>query len=476
MKKILVFILTITLFASCGEDFLDLSPKDRANINDFYASESDFEVALIGAYGTFMGSRFADQLPMFFDMRSDNAFALGNFGIHFSVHEFTLDANSGLVAGFYDYAYRGIQAANAIVDRIDGVEMNDAVRDRLKGEALFIRALEYFYLVQIYGDVPLILSETSGANLEEAQQVARTPVSQVYSQIISDLEEAETLLPDEFDTPNRASASSVKTLLGKVHLFLGNNSEAAAKLAEVIGEFSLLTDYAELFGPGNSRNSESIFAIEHIGGPDGTGSGLAFQMNPSGTTLGGFNIVNQAFYAEENLRLSYTTNDSVRRDMTAQAFEALPGDESGEDTVFYCRKYVDDGLFNERNGSNTTYIFRYADVLLMRAEALNETGYVADGEAFAHLNEVRLRAGLEALNATDLPDQASFKDAVFDERRLELAFEGHRFTDLIRKGDVIDVINAYHPLTQIGPNDLLYPIPENEVLGNPDVIIQNPGY
>ena len=478
-KNIIISILTIATLVSCSEDFLDLSPKDQANINEFYNSQSDFEVALIGAYGTLMGNAFANDLPAIFDMRSDNAFALANTRSLQEISEFILDASAGIIGGFYDDSYRGIQAANAIINRIDGVEMSDDTRNRIKAEALFIRALKYFYMIQIYGDVPLILTETSGSNLDEVQQIPRTPVNEVYTQVISDLQEAETLFPADFDTPNRGSALAAATLLGKVYLFQENYAEAASKLAEVVGSFDLLTDYAELYAIGNSGNSESIFAIEHIGGADGTGSNLGFRMNPSATQLGGFNVVNQAFYVEENLFLSYDPSDT-RRDINAQSFLALPPDEFAGNTIYYCKKYLDETPFEGGNGSNTFYVLRYAEVLLMLAEALNEIGYVADGDAFAHLNEVRERAGVPALTSAALPNQNAFRDAVILERRLELAFEGHRWMDLVRTATAINVMNDYVSGSaadpQIDQNDLLYPIPEGEVFVNPDVIVQNPGY
>ena len=288
-------------------------------------------------------------------------------------------------------------------------------------------------------------------------------------------------LSASFSVPHQASALAAKALLGQTYLFQNRYADAVAKLGEVVasGQFSLLPAFDELFVIGNATNSESVFVVENVGGPNNTGSGLGFDFAPKGLTLGSFTRPEQSLYPETNLYQAYTPADSVRRNITAQAYFS-PGDEFGVDTVYYCRKYEDLNPFENGDASNTIYILRYADVLLQYAEALNEVGYQADGEAFAQLNLVRQRAGIEALSAAEVPDQVAFREAILLERRLELALEGKRMLDLKRTGNAVEVINNYFSQkgdgVTIDQNDLLYPIPQSEILNNPGVITQNPGY
>ena len=159
------------------------------------------------------------------------------------------------------------------------------------------------------------------------------------------------------------------------------------------GSSAFYPAFDELFVVGNATNSESVFVVENVGGPNNTGSGLGFDFAPTDFNVGSFTRPNQNLYPETNLHEAYTAADSVRRNITTQPYFS-PGDEFGSDTVYYCRKYEDLNPFENFDGSNTIYILRYADILLQYAEALNEVSYQADGEAFAQLNLVRQRAGI----------------------------------------------------------------------------------
>lgn len=477
MRRYLILLITL-IGSSCGEDFLELTPEDQASINVFYNTPADFDVALAGAYGALRG--YAEDLIPLLDVRTDNALATANNRGDQVVHDFTLDATSGLTEGFYNDSYQVIQAANAIINRVEEKDFSQEEKDRISAEAKFLRALAYFYLVNIYGDVPLLLTETTGSNLDETRSIARTPVTQVYDQIELDLQDAEQL-PTPFSVPQQASALAAKALLGQIYLFQGQYADAVAKLAEVVnsGQFSLLPAFDALFAIGNATNAESIFVVESVGSANGTGNGLGFDFAPKGFALGSFTRPEQSLYPETNLYEAYTAADSVRRNITAQPYYS-PGDEFGADTVYYCRKYEDLNPFEMFNASNTIYMLRYADILLQYAEALNEVGYEADGAAFAQLNQVRARAGIDALSAAELPDQAAFRQAILRERRLELALEGKRWLDLKRTDNAVQVINDYFSQkgngVTIDQNDLLYPFPQSEVLNNPGVITQNLGY
>ena len=473
-STILLTVLTLALGA-CSDDYLELSPINQANTANFYQTEEDFETALIGTYGTLMGQSFADRLVLLLDIRSDNGTAAGNFGSAAGISEFNASPTAGDLQAVYSNSYEGIQAANAILERIDPTDVDGEVKQRIKGEASFVRALYYFYLTALFGDVPLITAETTGDNIGETREFTRTPVDDVHAQVIADLQFAEGALPDD-NVSGRASAGAAKAFLGKVYLFRQQYSEAATKLKEVIdlNQYSLEPDYTELFAKGNADNAEDIFVVQHIGSAEGTGSRLPYQFAPLGSTPGGVLIFQQLFYVEENLFRSFSEEDIIRRKMAADSI-FTPGGDLG-DTLYFSQKYVDNEPFELQNGDANMYILRYADVLLMYAEALNAVSYQAGSEAFQYLNAVRTRVGLDALSATDLPDQQAFADHLLEERRHELAFEGHRWLDLLRTGKALETINAVRTEVQIDNNDLLYPIPQSEVLNNPERITQNPGY
>ena len=238
MKRYTI-LLIIFVCTACGEEFLELTPEDQASINDFYNTPADFDVALAGAYGQLRDN--ANRLIPLMDLRTDNAIALANNRTDQIVHDFSLDATSGLIEGFYNDSYRIIQATNAVINRVEGANFTPEEKNRITREGKFLRALAYFYLVNVYGDVPLLLTETTGANLDEIRSITRTPVAQVYEQVVLDLQDAEQLTA-EYSVPHQASALAAKALLGQTYLFQNRYADAVTKLGEVVasGQFSLL--------------------------------------------------------------------------------------------------------------------------------------------------------------------------------------------------------------------------------------------
>jgi hypothetical protein len=254
----------------------------------------------------------------------------------------------------------------------------------------------------------------------------------------------------------RATSGAAKTLLGKVLLTQRKYAGARAVLKEVIDArtYRLLPDYASVFSVTNKNNAEIIFAVKYRKGGVGEGHGLylgTVALDP----------------VDPNLKAAYPAADSVRRRQLDLV--TLSG------TQRVVRKYFDQ-LSGANDVGNDFIVLRYADVLLMYAEALNEESYQAGGEAFTALSEVRTRARLSPLTAVQLTDQASFRAAVLNERRLELALENHRWFDLLRAG------TALQALQNVGINvpatRLLYPIPQSEIdiMDNPTGFQQNPGY
>jgi hypothetical protein len=337
----------------------------------------------------------------------------------------------------------------------------------------------YFNLVRVFGDVPLVLKEIEKP--EEGYQYGRTPAAEVYAQIIKDLTEAESVLPPTYPAAEagRATKGAAKALLGKVYLTQKRYADAAAKLKEVmdLGVYDLLPSYADVFAPANKNHKESVFAVQFKKGSLNEGNRMpnAFAPENSGNAVIQFGGDGQN-RPSPDLQAAYEPNDP-RKDLSlATSYKNARGE-----TVQYnfVKKYYDVPAVKYDNDNNFPVI-RYADVLLMYAEALNEVAYLPGGEAFMALNRVRQRVGLPEKTATDLPDQMAFREAVLNERRVELAFEGHRWFDLVRTGKALEVLTAKAAAigirTGVSETNLLFPIPQSQVDINRSKIDQNPGY
>ncbi len=330
--------------------------------------------------------------------------------------------------------------------------------------------------MRVFGGVPLVLNEIQDVN--EGRTHTRATVEQVYEQILADLAEAEQSLPASYTGSDigRATRGSAKTLLAKVYLTRKNYQQAKTKLEEVMAlGYELLPDYADVFDPSNANHKESIFEVQYKKGGLGTGSPFANRFAPefSGNNVvpvggtGGHHIVTEEMmnaYEEGDLR----KDASVREGYFDQNQQFVPKN--------YTIKFQD-VPFQNNDADNNWPVFRYADVLLMYAEVLNEISYGSEA-AFDALNAVRNRAGLEDYDATDLPTQQAFRMAVEKERRVELAFEGHRWFDLVCTDRALPVINAHlAPLNfQLEEYQLIFPVPQSQIDVNPGNIAQNPGH
>ncbi len=458
MKNIKYYIGFIcVLFIVACEDELDLTPQSQLSTDGFYQTDTDFEQAILGVYSSFR-SQFGD-IWVYGDIRSDNTIPVisGSITTLPDFDNFSILPDNSSIASKWDDSYNSVARINAILDRIDEADISESVRTRIRGEALFARGLIYFNLVRIFGNVPLVLTEISGT---EALEFAQSPPSEVYPQIVADLTEAAGLLPASFSGADvgRATSIAANSLLGRVQLTNGNYAAAETVLRSVTAQegtnVGLLDSYTDVFDINNEYNEEIIFAIRWANdGVNGNGFNFGFtdinEPNNRGTT---------------DLYNEYETGD-VRRDQTLNAVV------SATDTLVY--KY---GVGEAGLGESDWPVLRYSDVLLMLSEAINEQGYVADGEAFDLLNRVRTRAGLAALTSATVPDQAAFRLAMEHERRVELASEGHRWFDLVRTGRYLDVMGS-KGFNVEAFNDL-FPIPEDEIfkINDPNILGQNPGY
>ena len=382
-----------------------------------------------------------------------------------------------MIANFWKAAYKVINRTNTILGRIDGIEINTELANRYKLECKFIRALMYFNLVRVYGDVPLVLKEIS---ISESYDILREPKENVYNQIIADLKEAQDL-PVSYSTAEdgRATQGAAKALLANVYMTLHKYAEAETILAEIInsGQYSLLENtpgslnidgYKNVFSPVNHNSKEGIFEIQFLKGGYGEGSNYANNFAPenSGTNVvavggtGGNNIPEMDIYN------AYEEGD-LRRDfsMSLGYYDNRKNNEWVESR--YVCKFMD-VPYQNNDASNNYPVIRYADVILMYAEALNQNGKTA--EACKYLNMTRRRGfGYQTTETSPVDlqttDKAQFALMVEQERRVELAFENHRWFDLIRTGRAVEVMRSKG--FSLNETNLICPIPQKQIDVNP---------
>lgn len=460
IKIIYTFILA-TLLSACGDDFLDLAPPSNANAETFYKSAADFNVGVMAAYAVLQGSdQYGSNLTTFIGYRSDNLEVGSTASARHFIDAFTESVSNEELDETWESMYNGIFRCNIILDKIDEVDFDETLKNQYKGEVRFLRALHYFNAVRIWGAVPLIIEVLAPS---ESLTIGRSSVSEVYQSIQDDLEFAALNLPVVYSGQDigRATFGAAKTLLGKVYLTQQKWAEANSVLGEVVAssQYDLLADIKDVFDTNNKDNKEMVFFVKYLKGTDES-HGLWFS-NPAG---GSTNLTPDLYAAYEDT------------DLRSELLERVP---SGNFEVPL--KYFDE-LSSTLDAGNDYPVLRYADVFLMKAEALNEIGYTPDGEAFTLLNEVRTRAGLAGYTSANLSDQQAFRDAIQNERRLELALENHRWFDLIRTGTAISVMNSKTQfngnLFDVKEHQLIYPVPNSEVLrfNDESLFWQNPGY
>ena len=459
MKNIKIYILGWLLLTSPGcDDNLDLAPVSQLGQSSFYNTEDDYTAAINAAYSSLRSEGQFGDIALFGDIRSDNTAPVlsGSVTTRTDFDEFSLNAANPRILSTWQNTYNGIVRTNGILVRIDDTSIDESFKNRVKGEALFLRGLMYFNLVRIYGSVPLVLAELSP---EEAFQVGQSDVNDIYTQIISDLTTAASLLPASFsDDTGRATSIAANALLGRIHLTRGDFPQAETELRKVTAQspalVDLLPNYADVFDISNEYNPEIIFAVRWT---DDGQNGNDFNFDFA-------NVNEPDNKATPDVYNEYEPGD-LRRDFT---FDATI---STADTILV--KY---GFAPAEQGESDWPVIRYADVLLMLSEALNEEGYAADGEAFDLLNRVRNRAGLAALTAAEVSDQEAFRRAIEHERRVELAGEGHRWFDLVRTGRFMEVMNGKG--FNVEPRHEVFPIPQREIdnVNDPTLLSQNTGY
>lgn len=512
------FVVTILALAilpiSCSEDFLDQVNTNTVSTGTFWANESDVALAINGMYhpltNTFFWGRIIHTGA---HLRSD-IFNVRPFGPNTAMSTFQGQAGAARWSTeIWQEPFKAIFRANAILENTNADNVPDAAtRNSFIGQAQFIRGMAYFYQVVNYGNVPLI---TKVAETNDEFFPSQAPVEQVWAQIEQDFADAASNLPTSWSDGDigRPTSSSAQAFLGKSLLYQGKWGEAESAFRQVInsGTYSLLPAdrYLENFTEANENNEESVYEIQFVGQ-----SAFAWGVDIPGTgNMGNFHLdysppaksFDQSHYINSWVRELFEANgETVRRDATlaydypgSTGYGGLPFTEDftaeldlaaaeGMDPVF-SRKYagMDIGTRDQVDGLGTNVgtnwrLIRYADVLLMMAEALNEQGRTEDAEGF--LNQVRERALVAPKTGLS---QAEMTQAIIDERVLELSGESHRFYDLVRWGLADDYLGANslhgdHPKSlsggvfQSGKHELIW-IPVSELQANSN-LVQNPGY
>ncbi len=479
MKKIfsLITMAILLTMPSCKDDFIELTPVSTVSTDALYKTDRDFQDAVTGIYGVYQSQY--QNMWLYGDMRGDDSWDELVKGTAAAMDLFTINNDDGVIGSTWRNYYNIINRANMLLAKIENAD--PAVvknKDRHIGEAKFLRALAYFDMVRIFGDVPMV---TTNLTIEESYQSGRIEVATIYQEvIINDLLDAEGKLPASYSGPNvgRATQGAAKALLGKVYLTIRDFQKAEAKLQEVttLG-YALLPNYNALFDfTKNEHHSEYIFDIEY---EEGMGEGNCFTTNftPKDPAIAAFYGVKGGQNGNNNPPPSLFNlfpEGDRRKDVTAANghtnkagvfIRLLP---TSNDVQTFTKKYLVRLLASCDSKANWKVI-RYADVLLMYAEALNENGKT--NEALTYLNLVRVRAGLVGYSGLT---QDGTREKIYLERRLELSFEGHRWFDLLRTGRALSVMEPYG----MKPNMTVFPLPLSQVqlINDPSVFPQNPGY
>jgi hypothetical protein len=466
MRKQLFYLLigATGILSSCKESFLAPEPQSTATSVSFYKTTADLTNAVTASYAALQDMYSANFLTMM-ELRGDNVEDQNpgaEAGRNFNIDRFLAGSDNTIFDGAWGQLYNAISRCNNALAHLDIITDTD-LRIQYEGELRFLRGLHYFNLVRLFGGVPLILQPTTP---QQAQQIGRDAVEEVYAAVEQDLMQAATLLPVSYRSSDmgRATAGAAKGLLGKVYLTEKKYQQAVNVLQELLpsgtnpSDYMLLAHVSEVFDVENKLNAEVLFAVHYEKTIFDQGHNVPAYINRP--------------VIDPKLLAAYESTDTRRDLLNTQALDA---------NTAPIKKYYDTYDPTNRTVGNDFILLRYADVLLMYAEALNELGYAADpnSDAFRYLNAVRNRANASLFTPAQLPSQETFRAAVLQERRLELPFEFSRWFDLIRTNTAIEALKS-SGLTPISIQEYqyLYPIPQGqiEVMHNPSIFPQNPGY
>ncbi|NVO21525.1 MAG: RagB/SusD family nutrient uptake outer membrane protein [Bacteroidetes bacterium] len=452
LQSLIILLIIISgMLISCKK-FLTEELQGTFSTSTFYKNDKQALQALTGVYNGMSFSSFNNAIWVFGDIASDDAVKGGNPGDQSEItyiDQYTADANNGIISNYWSFCYEDIARANTVIANVPAVTMDEATKNRIIGEAKFIRAYNYFNLVNVFGRVPLKLLPPL---TQEAIHVPLSEVSAIYQQISTDLTDAASVLPVSYTSSDqgRITQGAALAMLGKVNLYQGNWAAAVSFFQQVegLGIYSLLPNYADNFNLAHKNSSESIFEIQHASGQvPFIGNALNQWFAPASDGGYYFNAPTQELV--DAFEKSTTGEVDPRLDATIgrDGQPWLNGDvfsSAWSPTGFLTKKHQQplsevSSSLKEDGGLGYIYL-RYADLLLMKAEAFNESGN-ADS-AKANLNKVRQRARAsfngtapaDLLNDITTTDNSQLRIAIQHERRVELGQEFHRYFDLMRWG------------------------------------------
>ncbi|MFT6165509.1 MAG: hypothetical protein ACJASF_000188 [Vicingaceae bacterium] len=487
--KTIGIVLVTTLFSlTACEKFLDLEPPFSQDADNYFTEPSHYELALIGAYDLLQGSFINLWIG---EIASDNSIAGGESvtdsqGLH-EIEAMTHGAVNRELRNVFQWNYAGITRANFILENKNNIDFDG--KGQIIAEATFLRGYYYFQLVKYFGAVPLVIDERLGA--DDVTEIKRSSRADVYAQIEADLNFAASNLNPVHPVKGRVNKWAALAVLGKVQLYQNKFAESAVTLDQVINsnQYQLISDYRNLFTVGNEGHSESVFDVQYSGLEGGSYDCLICLEGNAAVGFQGIRQYNGPIYSDGNsynlptqdLYASFEAADTIRRNATILDLDSFIGQQAnpaaityaiggGGHTGLYNNKYIKKqgelGLPDNDLTSPVNYVvIRYADVLLMAAEAHSESNN--PGQALSYLNQVRSRVNLPSVGGSGL----ALTEAIWAERRAELSGEGHRFFDLVRTGQAASKINGF----QTGKHEL-FAIPQIEISLAGGNWSQNQGY
>lgn len=499
MIKVFILLLAVSVFTACKK-WVDYNPHEDFRITelDYLKSESDYRTMGVSVYTPL---QWLNQEVPVSDIASDDAVAGGENASDVlslqQIDDMTHTSVNSTLTDLWTSAYEGVNRANYMLQYKDknpaGETITFAGKDALYGEVYFLRAYYYFHLVRMFGDVPFFTDKR--LSLSESKTLQRTAKAEIYKQIEKDLTAAIAALPPTQVQKGRITKYAAQALLGKVYLYQDKFTEAAAMLDNVINSnaFSLVPNFASIFLASGENGAESVFEIQYSntspyynwGGQTRGQGNYAVQQ----TGIRGLNGSAAMPYAPgwstnlptQDLASAYAAGDQ-RKDVTVLDIEAYKAAHPAYGITYQVAPFKNTGLYNQKylprkgetsgqlelNYLNNFRTIRYADVLLMAAEAYNRSATPNDTKAQEYLNKVRERAFGNTQHNITLTGTA-LTEAIWNERRLELGMEGHRFFDLVRTGQAAKKIKGF----VVGKNEV-FPIPQREI--EVSGLTQNKGY
>ena len=477
----IAFILTA---GSCSKSFTDKTPISTLTTANFYKTATDAEAGLVGAYNSYASLQFYvwDYMTNG-EVRADNCYAGGNNPVNFSLDNFTFNSTNTNVQRNWQDLYNGVNTANVVLDNVPGISdpawVGNNRKEQILGEAKVLRAFHYYWLVTTWGDVPLTLSS------KDSTYPHRSSAAAVYAQMEADLQYADSVLPVTAATAGRVTKGTADALLAKFYAQAGDYTNCL-KYANLVlpskfggtgqGGYDLLPVFDNLFDNNHKNSIESLFEIQHSVGLVTYGPELLLPFSLTNDNWPKYNVgTNDLVQAYKNAGDTVRMNSTFYFGLAEDTIAVPPPYLAGTIGVPYAYKWRHaDGWASTDN----QILIRLADIILLKAEALNALGQT--GDAIPLINAIRARATLPATTASTQTDVAL---AILNERRLELALEGHRWNDLLRYGAqyTITLMNS-----QVDPSGnslnynvtqqkLIYPVPISEIQLDAN-LTQNPGF